>query len=193
MTSTVRPGEASRVAAPDEAVSLDELRLAARNHGMPLEALRFDLTPPGLHYLHYDIPFVDPSSWRLSVGGHVGAPLELDLPALMARPRVEAAVTLECAGNGRARPLPRPVSQPWLGEAVGTARWAGTDGGQSWTEAGLGESPGRSWSVLWDAEPGEYELCARATDELGVQPVEPPWNVQGMANNTVQRVPVTVR
>jgi len=37
--------------------------------------------------------------------------------------------------------------------------------------------------------PGEYELCAQATDELGVQPVEP----QGMANNVVQRVPVTVR
>jgi hypothetical protein len=33
-------GEAARVADPDEAVSLDELALAARNHGMPLEALR---------------------------------------------------------------------------------------------------------------------------------------------------------
>ena len=52
----------ARVAAPDEALSLDELQLAARNHGMPLEALRYDVTPAGLHYLlvHYDIPFVDP-------------------------------------------------------------------------------------------------------------------------------------
>jgi DMSO/TMAO reductase YedYZ molybdopterin-dependent catalytic subunit len=364
MTTSVRPGEQARVAEPDEAVSLDELRLAARNHGMPLEALRYDLTPAGLHYLlvHYDIPFVDPSSWRLTVGGHVGTPLELDLPALTARPRVETVVTLECAGNGRARLLPRPVSQPWLDEAVGTARWAGTplapllrdaglldgavdvvftghdhgtergveqdyqralpvdealgndvlvayemngapllpqhgapvrlivpgwygmthvkwlrditvlatrftgyqnevayrlrsdaddpgepvtrirpralvippgfpdfmtrrrivdagslvlrgrawsgrapvvrvelstDGGQSWADAALGESLGRhawrSWSAPWDAVPGEYELCVRATDEVGVQPVEPPWNLQGMANNGVQRVPVTVR
>jgi len=33
---------------------------------------------------------------------------------------------MECAGNGRARLHPRPVSQPWLFEAVGTARWHGT-------------------------------------------------------------------
>ena len=34
-------------------------------------------------------------------------------------------MTLECAGNGRARLHPRPVSQPWLVEAVGTAEWTG--------------------------------------------------------------------
>ena len=33
---------------------------------------------------------------------------------------------MECAGNGRARLEPRPVSQPWLVEAVGTAEWTGT-------------------------------------------------------------------
>jgi DMSO/TMAO reductase YedYZ molybdopterin-dependent catalytic subunit len=32
---------------------------------------------------------------------------------------------MECAGNGRARLAPRPVSQPWLLEAVGTGRWRG--------------------------------------------------------------------
>ena len=35
-------------------------------------------------------------------------------------------MTMECAGNGRALLEPRPVSQPWLLEAVGTAEWAGT-------------------------------------------------------------------
>jgi hypothetical protein len=46
--------------APD-GVTLEELQLATRNHGLPLEALRYDVTPVGLHYLliHYDIPFVD--------------------------------------------------------------------------------------------------------------------------------------
>jgi sulfane dehydrogenase subunit SoxC len=39
---------------------------------------------------------------------------------------VTLAVTLECAGNGRAQLSPRPVSQPWLLEAVGTAEWTGT-------------------------------------------------------------------
>ena len=34
-------------------------------------------------------------------------------------------MTLECAGNGRARLAPRPLSQPWLTEAVGTAEWTG--------------------------------------------------------------------
>ena len=32
---------------------------------------------------------------------------------------------MECAGNGRALLEPRPISQPWLTEAVGTARWRG--------------------------------------------------------------------
>ena len=60
-------------------VTLGELRLAARNHGMPLEALRYAVTPVGLHYLlvHYDIPAVDPQSWRLTLGGAVDRTLSL--------------------------------------------------------------------------------------------------------------------
>lgn len=39
--------------------------------------------------------------------------------------------------------------------------------------------------------PGEYLLSARATDAEGrTQPLEPPWNRGGFANNLVQRVPV---
>jgi sulfane dehydrogenase subunit SoxC len=110
-----------------EGVSHEELQLATRNHGMPLEALRFDVTPVGLHYLltHYDIPEVEPETWRLEVGGSVERPLSLSLDDLRARPSVETAVTLECAGNGRALLDPHVVSQPWLLEAVGTARWEG--------------------------------------------------------------------
>jgi DMSO/TMAO reductase YedYZ molybdopterin-dependent catalytic subunit len=108
-------------------IGLQELQLAARNHGMPLELLREAVTPVGLHYLlvHYDIPHVDPSSWRLTVDGRVEAPLSLDLADLHSLPRHEVVSTMECAGNGRARLEPRPVSQPWLYEAVGTGRWAG--------------------------------------------------------------------
>ncbi|TMD88798.1 MAG: sulfite oxidase [Chloroflexi bacterium] len=109
-------------------VSLDELQLAVRNHSLPLEALRYPITPIGMHYLliHFDIPRVDPSQWRLVVGGHVCAPLTLTLDDVKRRPAVTLAVTLECAGNGRANLSPRPVSQPWLFEAVGTAEWTGT-------------------------------------------------------------------
>ena len=47
------------------------------------------------------------------------------------------AVTLECAGNGRAPLDPRPVSQPWLLEAVGSAEWTGMPLGVLLDEAGL--------------------------------------------------------
>ena len=62
-----------------EGISQAELRLAARNHGLPLEALRHPITPAGLHYLliHYDIPAVDPAAWRLEIGGAVARPASL--------------------------------------------------------------------------------------------------------------------
>jgi DMSO/TMAO reductase YedYZ molybdopterin-dependent catalytic subunit len=116
-----------------------ELRLAARNHGLPLEALRYDVTPPGLHFVltHFDIPDVDAAAFRLEVGGSVERPLRLDLDELRRRERVELPATFECAGNGRALMQPRPLSQPWLTEAVGTAVWAGTPVRALLDEAGL--------------------------------------------------------
>lgn len=110
-----------------EGITIDELQLATRNHGLPLEALRYDITPAGLHYLliHYDIPVVDAETWRLTVDGRVSQPLELSLADLRGRDAIEVVATMECAGNGRARLSPRPLSQPWLHEAVGTARWRG--------------------------------------------------------------------
>ena len=348
----------------DDRVTLEELNLAGRNHSMPLEALRHDITPVGLHYLltHFDIPAVDLASWRLQVRGRVKRQLDLDLDHLRSLPVVDFAVTLECAGNGRARLLPRPLSQPWLGEAVGTAVWTGTplqnvlraaepapdagevvftgldrgiqgdveqqyerslpleeanreevmlcwaingrelppqhgyplrlivpgwygmthvkwlrsitliqgpftgyqqaaayqfrpsedaepipvtrmqprallippgipeflnrvrhmapgpcrvegrawsgwgsvvnvevsiDGGASWREAQLAEAVSphawRGWSFDWLAEPGDYELCCRATDATGRrQPADPVWNLEGVCNNAVQRVRVNV-
>ena len=345
-------------------ITIEELQLAARNHGMPLEALRHAITPIGLHYLliHFDIPHVDPETWRLELGGRVARPLTLTLDELKARPAETLAVTMECAGNGRSLLLPRPISQPWLLEAVGTAEWTGTplaplleeagvepdaaevvfagldrgvqgdvehtyerslplaearreelllvyavngqplppqhgfplrlvvpgwygmthvkwlrsitvadepfrgwqqdvgyhlrqtegeqgepvtrmlprsllappgipeflsrerrlergpcllegrawsgfgpiervevsvDGGASWDEASLGEAPSefawRGWTYEWDAEPGEHELCCRATDAAGkTQPVSAEWNFDGYCNNAVQRVRVVV-
>jgi sulfane dehydrogenase subunit SoxC len=346
-------------------ITMEELALAARNHGMPLEALRYDVTPVGLHYLliHFDIPEADERGWTLEIGGRVAAPRTLTMDELRRRPVVTAPVTLECAGNGRARMDPRPVSQPWLEEAVGTAEWTGTplrpllteagvgpdavevlfggadrgvqgglehdyerslpleeamreevllawgvnggplppqhghplrlvvpgwygmtsvkwlrrisvlaepfegfqqtgsylihaseddpgtpvtriqprsllvppgipefesrvrylppgrhlltgrawsglapvagvevstDGGRGWRPAELGPQPTpwawAGWRFAWDAAPGTYELCSRATDAAGnTQPMGPTWNTGGYANNAVQRVVVTVR
>jgi DMSO/TMAO reductase YedYZ molybdopterin-dependent catalytic subunit len=126
---------------PSEGISHDELQLAARNHGIPLEALRHDVTPLGLHYLliHYDIPVVDPQRFRLEVGGEVARELSLSLGDLRARDAVTLHVTIECAGNGRAQLSPRPISQPWLVEAVGSAEWTGTPLRGVLEEAGVGE------------------------------------------------------
>jgi len=353
----------AELAEPGQAISVEELALATRNRGMPLEALRYDVTPTGLHYLliHFDIPATDAETWRLRVDGNVRTPLDVDLADLRSRPARTLPVTMECAGNGRARLEPRPLSQPWLVEAIGTAEWTGTplagvlaeagiepgtvelvftgadrglqgevehdyqrslpleeamreevllaygmngrplepqhgfplrlivpgwygmtsvkwlrrieavtepfagfqqaeayryqmsdndpgepvsrirvralmippgipdfftrrrfvaagpvrisgrawsgtapvtrvevgvDGG--WSEAELGEAVGawawRGWSFGWVATPGEHLLSCRATDAEGnTQPLEQPWNLQGIGNNLVQEVPVTVR
>ena len=346
----------------DTGITQDELRLAARNHALPLEALRHDITPPGLHYLliHYDIPAVDPETFRLEITGAVERPITLSLDELRARSRAAEPITFECAGNGRALLEPRPVSQPWLTEAVGTAEWGGTplaplleeagpspgavdlvftgvdrgvegdvpqayeralpiaeardallayemngaplppqhgfplrlvvpgwygmqnvkwltritvleepfegyqnsvsyriyqaegdpgepvtrmrprslmvppgvpdfmtrrrhlepgpvtlagrawsghgpiervevstDGGATFADAALdpplGPHAWRGFRFDWDAEPGEHELCSRATDSAGnIQPLEPPWNLKGFANNAVARIKVLV-
>ena len=341
----------------------EEIQLAFRNRGMPLEAMRNDLTPTGLHYLvaHWDIPSIDTASWRLTAGGQVRRPLELTLEEIRARPRRTLSVTLECAGNGRGWLTPRPISLPWLGEAIGTAEWTGTPlrglledigldagavevvfraadrgiqgdeeqsyarslplseatrpevllayemngrplepqhgfplrlivpgwygmtsvkwltaievvtkpfegfqqaiayryqrdaddpgkpvsrarvralmippgipdffsrrryvdpgrvtlSGRAWSGRGpiervevavdgewsdatlampIGEFAWRGWSFDWTATTGEHELACRAADAAGnVQPLDPPWNYQGMGNNVVQRIPVVVR
>lgn len=356
-------GSTPGIAATNE-ITLEELQLAARNHGMPLEGLRYPVTPVGMHYLltHFDIPAIEETAWEVEIRGHVHTPLTLTMRDLRARPSVTVPVTMECAGNGRARLLPRPLSQPWLNEAVSTGEWTGTplrglleeaglgsdaveivftgadhgtqgdveqdyerslsvedamrdevllayalngaplppqhgypirllvpgwygmtsvkwlrritavdtpfsgfqmdayrlrqhaddegepvtrmlpralmippgypdffertrtvergtvrlegrawsggapiqqvevsvDGGATWHGATLGESVGpfawSAWTFDWDAAPGQYELVARATDRRdNAQPVEQPWNLHGLANNTVQRVAVTVR
>ena len=105
----------------------EELALAARNRGMPLEALRHDVTPPGLHYLliHFDIPDADEGAWKLSIEGLVGKPCALSVSELKALPSKTVRVTMECAGNGRGQLSPRYPSVPWLEEGVSTADWTG--------------------------------------------------------------------
>ena len=105
---------------------------------MPLEAMRADVTPAGMHYvlIHYDVPFLDADSHVLTLEGF-DRPLSLGIDDLGAREAVTAQVTFECAGNGRALFDTRPVSQPWLLEAVGTAEWTGTPLAAALREAGV--------------------------------------------------------
>jgi sulfane dehydrogenase subunit SoxC len=117
----------------------EEVGLALRNPGMPLEALRYPVTPIGMHYVlvHFDVPQIDAVGYELRVDGRVRAPLALTLDDLRSRPAVSMPVMMECAGAGRAHLAPRPVSAPWHDEAVGCAEWTGTPLRGILDEAGL--------------------------------------------------------
>ncbi|HLL38443.1 MAG TPA: sulfite oxidase [Rubrobacteraceae bacterium] len=117
----------------------EEVRLALRNPGMPLEGLRYPITPIGMHYLlaHFDIPFIDPATYELPITGRVDKPLGLTLDDLKARPAVMMPAMMECAGIGRAHLSPRPISMPWHNEAIGCSEWTGTPLRPILEEAGL--------------------------------------------------------
>ena len=125
--------------ATSQEFSKEEVGLALRNPGMPLEGLHYSITPIGMHYLlaHFDIPFIDPGSYEITITGRVGKPLGLTLDDLKARPAVRMPVMMECAGIGRAHLSPRPISMPWHDEAVGCSEWTGTPLHTILEEAGL--------------------------------------------------------
>ena len=114
----------------------EELALAGRNRGMPLEALRYDVTPDGLHYLliHFDIP---PAQDAVSFSGLFEHRLRIGVEELKSLPARTLRVTMECAGNGRAQLSPRYPSVPWLEEGVSTAEWTGVPLAPLLARAGL--------------------------------------------------------
>jgi DMSO/TMAO reductase YedYZ molybdopterin-dependent catalytic subunit len=92
----------------------------------------------------------------------------------------------------------RLTGRAWSGLAPVAGVEVSTGGGRGWAPAELGPQPSpwawAGWTYEWDAAPGDYELCSRATDTAGnTQPTEIPWNTGGYANNAVHRVAVTVR
>jgi DMSO/TMAO reductase YedYZ molybdopterin-dependent catalytic subunit len=119
-----------------------EVALANRNSGMPLEALRYDVTPAGLHYLliHFDIPDLDAGRWKLRLDGLVQRPAQAGLDDLRRMRARTVRATLECAGNGRGQGSPRYPSMPWLEEGVSTADWTGVPLSVLLDEAGVKES-----------------------------------------------------
>ncbi len=156
-TMAQRPGTSAHAAEPtDGPITFDELKMAYRCPGTPLEALRYDITPTGLHYqvVHFEIPSTSGTGWSLRIGGHVQRPVSLSLADLGAWDERTQPVTLECAGNGRALLSPRPVSAAWLGGGVSTASWSGV----------------RLRDVLASAGPrdGAVEVVFSGTDE-GIQ------------------------
>ena len=59
----------------------------------------------------------------------------------------------------------------WSGGAAVRAVEVSTDGGTSWSRAGLESAPRPStwvrWKYIWPASAGEHVLLSRATDENG--------------------------
>jgi DMSO/TMAO reductase YedYZ molybdopterin-dependent catalytic subunit len=141
--------------------------------------------------------FQNATAYRLKVdAGEDGEPVTRIRPrALLAPPGWPDFMTRE--RFVRAGPVPLS-GRAWSGRAPVTRVEVSTDGGRTWADAQVAPPDPdhpfawRAWTYDWTATPGPCELLTRATDELGSQPVDQEWNRQGMANNLVQRVPVTV-
>jgi DMSO/TMAO reductase YedYZ molybdopterin-dependent catalytic subunit len=93
-----------------------------------ISALIGGVVTPNAHFYvrnHFSIPLLDPSTFRLEVGGLVERPLSLALHDLHAMRSTNEVVTLECAGNGRTTMSPSTPGEPWGLGAVSTAEWTG--------------------------------------------------------------------
>jgi sulfane dehydrogenase subunit SoxC len=109
------------------ALSLVEVSRRPFNAETPLAALLEEVTPAELVYVrnNFDVPEIDPAGWTLSVGGAVGSPRTLGLAEIQALPATDRLITMECAGNARARMSPVPSGTPWCYGAVSVVRFTG--------------------------------------------------------------------
>ena len=93
-----------------------------------IPALIGGVVMPNAHFYvrnHFQIPDLDPATWRLEVGGLVERPLRLSLRDLRSMRSKTMVVTLECAGNGRSMLDPPVPGEKWGVGAVSTAEWTG--------------------------------------------------------------------
>ena len=204
--------QAFQRALPLEGALRGEVLLAYEMNGAPLppqHGFPLRLVVPGWYGMTnvkwlsrielLDAPFAGyQQSWSYRVRhseDEAGEPLQRMLPrSLLVPPGIPEFLTRE-----RTVPAGEVLvdGRAWSGLAPVASVEVSDDGGATWAAAELepaGESwAWRGWSYRWDARPGEHVLCSRARDEAGnEQPVDPPWNLGGYANNAVQTVRVTV-
>jgi DMSO/TMAO reductase YedYZ molybdopterin-dependent catalytic subunit len=119
---------------------LIEHQTDALNCETPPHLLGVDVTPTAQFYRrnHFPVPVLDPATWRLRVSGLVDRPQRLSLHELTQLPVETTTVTLECAGNDRARFRPPAPGVPWGSGAVGTAEWTGPRLADVLSLAGIG-------------------------------------------------------
>ncbi len=121
------------------------------------------VTPNADFYVrnHFEIPTIDPSSWRIKVHGLVQRPLSLSLQDLQRMSSATEVVTLECAGNGRSMLHPAVEREQWGLGAVSTAEWTGVPLVEVLDRAGI-EPRAREMlfrgadSGMWTGEPGSH-------------------------------------
>ena len=88
------------------------------------------LTPNDAFFVRYHLSGlpteIDPRSFRLTIGGHVGQPLQLSLEALRRDfPVSEIVAVNQCSGNSRGFVTPRVAGGQLGNGAMGNARWQG--------------------------------------------------------------------
>jgi DMSO/TMAO reductase YedYZ molybdopterin-dependent catalytic subunit len=83
-----------------------------------------EITPADMHFVrsHFPIPA---TADTLEVRGALATPMRIGCDELRGLATRTLPVTLECAGNGRARMAPLPPGEPFKRGAVSTAVWTG--------------------------------------------------------------------
>ena len=119
---------------------------------MPLEALRYSITPVGLHYLliHYDIPAVDAAGWTAaSLAGSSSGPRRSRSRRCKARPRGGAR-----GDDGVRRQRPRAARSAPASASPGCSRRSGRRAGAARRSARCWRRPGRRRGLSKSCSPG---------------------------------------
>jgi DMSO/TMAO reductase YedYZ molybdopterin-dependent catalytic subunit len=97
------------------------------NLEFPFPTLDGLLTPTHRFFVrsHFPIPQLDTDTWQLTMDGEVAQTLTISYEELRQLPARTVVATLECAGNGRSRLVPKAKGLLWEQGAVGTAEWTG--------------------------------------------------------------------
>lgn len=119
---------------PEEACqrAIDDGLVVHRAHPLncetPVPSLVGGVVMPSARFYvrnHFQIPNLDPDTFRLDVGGLVERPLSLGVRDLHNMRSQTLVATLECAGNGRTLFSPSIEGEKWNLGAVSTAEWTG--------------------------------------------------------------------
>lgn len=132
----------------------------------PTDVFEASLTPVQRFFVrnHFDVPQLEPDSWRVNIDGAVNNPIKLGLEDLERFDHRRIEATIECAGNSRARLGERASGVPWKGRAIGTAEWGGVALQELLDEAGLDDEVvelvfvGADRGVIETAEGAELEM-----------------------------------